>query len=96
MGGQHTRCDRKKHDKPRSLCIRESKINETGRFFDDYCNWQRFAALENIMRWLPAIPAATQLMQSETLKVFHGQLLLKEPRHKQVNAMAPRRTLLFC
>jgi len=55
------------------------KPNESGRFFDDYCNWQRFAGLDQIMRQSPAAAAAAQLMQSKTVKIFHDHVLVKEP-----------------
>ncbi len=53
--------------------------NETGRFFDDYCNWQRFAELDSIICSSPAVFAAAQLMQLKTVKVFHDHVLVKEP-----------------
>ena len=52
---------------------------DTGRFFDDYCNWQRFDRLGEILRHSPAAAAAAQLMQSDTVKIFHDHVLVKEP-----------------
>jgi ectoine hydroxylase-related dioxygenase (phytanoyl-CoA dioxygenase family) len=52
---------------------------ESGRFFDDYCNWQRIPALEELIRESPAVSAAAALMRSESVQVFHDHVLVKEP-----------------
>ena len=53
--------------------------NDTGRFFDDYCNWERIAELRTIMQDSPAPSAAAALMQSQTVQFFHDHILVKEP-----------------
>ncbi|TMM55341.1 phytanoyl-CoA dioxygenase family protein [Sulfitobacter sabulilitoris] len=50
-----------------------------GRFFDDYCNWQRIPAFEQAIRTSPAAEVAADLMQSETTQLFHDHVLVKEP-----------------
>ena len=52
---------------------------EDGRFFDDYCNWQRIPELETVIRTSPAAEVASDLMQSNTVQVFHDHVLVKEP-----------------
>ncbi|MGJ8623812.1 MAG: phytanoyl-CoA dioxygenase family protein [Yoonia sp.] len=52
---------------------------ETGRFFDDYCNWQRIAAFEAAARQSPAAEVAADLMGSQTCQMFHDHVLVKEP-----------------
>lgn len=52
---------------------------EPGRFFDDYCNWQRIPALEAVMRHSPAPETAAVLMRSRSVQVFHDHVLVKEP-----------------
>lgn len=52
---------------------------EAGRFFDDYCNWQRITPLQAIMSQSPAPEAAAQLMQSDQVQFFHDHILVKEP-----------------
>ena len=37
---------------------------ESGRFFDDYCNWTRIPAFAEIVQRSPAASVAAQLMQS--------------------------------
>ncbi len=55
------------------------KPGESGRFFDDYCNWQRIPELVAVVRNSPAAEAASALMQSRTAQLFHDHVLVKEP-----------------
>jgi ectoine hydroxylase-related dioxygenase (phytanoyl-CoA dioxygenase family) len=50
-----------------------------GRFFDDYCNWQRIPEFTAFMRNSPAAGLAGALMGSRTVQVFHDHVLVKEP-----------------
>ncbi len=52
---------------------------EAGRFFDDYCNWNRIPEYEEVIQKSGAGNAAATLMQSETVQVFHEHVLVKEP-----------------
>jgi len=51
---------------------------EPGRFFDDYCNWNRIPEFAEVMRESPAAEAAAILMRSDTVQVFHDHVLVKE------------------
>ena len=64
---------------PGPYAAENTKDGESGRFFDDYCNWQRIPALAEIMTASPAAAVAAGLMQSETAQVFHDHVLVKEP-----------------
>eukprot|EP00927_Polykrikos_kofoidii_P054137 TRINITY_DN48612_c0_g1_i1.p1 TRINITY_DN48612_c0_g1~~TRINITY_DN48612_c0_g1_i1.p1 ORF type:complete len:292 (+),score=47.02 TRINITY_DN48612_c0_g1_i1:48-923(+) len=62
-----------------------SATSDTGRFFEDFCNWQqpwangyRRIAFESA---LPAVAAA--LMDSRTVRLHHDHLLVKEPATQQ-------------
>lgn len=55
------------------------KDGDTGRFFDDYCNWQRIPEFEDVIRNSPAAEVAADLMQSSTTQLFHDHVLVKEP-----------------
>ena len=55
------------------------KDGERGRFFDDYCNWTRISEFEEVIRTSPAAEVAADLMQSQTVQVFHDHVLVKEP-----------------
>lgn len=53
--------------------------HEAGRFFDDYCNWQRIPEFEAVIRDPAIATAAADLMQSATVQLFHDHVLVKEP-----------------
>ena len=55
------------------------KEGETGRFFDDYCNWQDIPEFREAIAQSPAAEVAANLMQSDTVQVFHDHVLVKEP-----------------
>ena len=55
------------------------KDGEQGRFFDDYCNWQRIDALKRVIETSAAAEVAADLMQSQTAQMFHDHILVKEP-----------------
>ena len=55
------------------------QAGEAGRFFDDYCNWQRIPAFADIMASSPAPAVAAALMQSHHAQFFHDHVLVKEP-----------------
>lgn len=52
---------------------------ETGRFFDDYCNWNRIPEFSEVILSSEIGNAAAELMQSQTVQVFHDHVLVKEP-----------------
>ena len=52
---------------------------ESGRFFDDYCNWTRISQFEDVIRNSPAAEVAADLMQSQSVQMFHDHVLVKEP-----------------
>ena len=56
----------------------ENGVTE-GRFFDDYCNWQRIPQIERVVRESPAAALAARAMQSRTAQFFHDHVLVKEP-----------------
>ncbi len=51
----------------------------TGRFFDDYCNWQRIPEFRDVILRSPAAELAAVLMRSGTAQFFHDHVLVKEP-----------------
>lgn len=53
--------------------------DQPGRFFDDYCNWQRLPEIERVARESPAAALAAQAMRSATARFFHDHVLVKEP-----------------
>ena len=64
---------------PGPYASENKKDGETGRFFDDYCNWQRIPEFETVIRTSPAAEVAADLMRSQEVQVFHDHVLVKEP-----------------
>ena len=50
---------------------------EIGRFFDDYCNWQRINEFRDAAFDKNIAKAAALLMQSATVQLFHDHVLVK-------------------
>ena len=50
-----------------------------GRFFEDYCNWQRIPEYRDFMLDSPAAGVAARLMGARRVQVFHEHVLVKEP-----------------
>lgn len=64
---------------PGPYASENEKAGETGRFFDDYCNWERIPEFVDVVRKSSAAEAAADLMQSKSVQVFHDHVLVKEP-----------------
>jgi ectoine hydroxylase-related dioxygenase (phytanoyl-CoA dioxygenase family) len=52
---------------------------DTGRFFDDYCNWERIPAFRKVVLESPAAEIAARAMRSRRAQFFHDHVLVKEP-----------------
>lgn len=55
------------------------KAGQTGRFFDDYCNWTRIPEFRTVIETSPAAGVAAALMGASQVQVFHDHVLVKEP-----------------
>jgi len=66
-------------DDPGPYASENKKAGETGRFFDDYCNWQRIAEFAEVIKDPTVIQTAAALMQSDHVQMFHDHVLVKEP-----------------
>ncbi|MGB3278439.1 MAG: phytanoyl-CoA dioxygenase family protein, partial [Pseudorhodobacter sp.] len=64
---------------PGTYAAENLKPGEAGRFFDDYCNWQRIPEFETVIRKSAAAEVAADLMGSNQVQVFHDHVLVKEP-----------------
>jgi ectoine hydroxylase-related dioxygenase (phytanoyl-CoA dioxygenase family) len=58
--------------------VRDYNDPETGRFFGDYCNWDRIEEYRSFLFESPAAEIAKQLMKSQTVRLFHEHVLVKE------------------
>ncbi len=50
-----------------------------GRFFEDYCNWERIPEYRAFVLESPAAAIAGRLMGSAAVQIFHEHVLVKEP-----------------
>lgn len=66
-------------EEPGPYASNNNKKGETGRFFDDYCNWDRIPEFRDVIKASPAAEVAAALMGSQTVQLFHDHVLVKEP-----------------
>jgi len=64
---------------PGDYAAENLKPGEGGRFFDDYCNWQRIPEFVDVVEHSPAAQVAAALMRSRSVQMFHDHVLVKEP-----------------
>lgn len=64
---------------PGEYAAENLRRGETGRFFDDYCNWTRIPEFEEVIRDSAVAEAAADLMESDRVQLFHDHVLVKEP-----------------
>ena len=68
------------HDEPGPYFSENVSHGEDGRFWDDYCNWQRIPEFKRFITESNAAEIATQVMQSKSAQFFHDHVLVKEPK----------------
>lgn len=59
--------------------VRDYREDDGGRFFTDYCNWDRIEEYRTFLFDSPAADIAGQLMGSHRSQLFHEHVLVKEP-----------------
>ena len=84
------------HVEAARAAIKENKANPSWRertyrpddgsapFFQDYVVWDKFDGYRSLVRDSPMAQIAAELMQSETARVFHDHILVKEPGNSVV------------
>jgi ectoine hydroxylase-related dioxygenase (phytanoyl-CoA dioxygenase family) len=65
-------------DEPGPYASENVQPGAGGRFFDDYCNWNRIPEFEKVIRQPAVAQAAAALMRSERVQMFHEHVLVKE------------------
>jgi len=68
------------HDKPGPYFSENVTDGEDGRFWDDYCNWERIPEFKKFITESNAAELAAKIMQSDSAQFFHDHVLVKEPR----------------
>ena len=64
---------------PSERALVASRPDDPGRFFEDFCNWQRLPELERVARDSPAAAIAGELMGAEEVRFYHDHVLVKQP-----------------
>ena len=60
-----------------------SRPDDPGRFFEDFCNWQDIPQFKRFIFESPLALVAQRLMPSNTVRLYHDHLLVKEPGTRQ-------------
>lgn len=68
---------------PGPLAAVASNSDDPGRFFEDFCNWQRINEYERILKDSALPSLAARLMKSATARIYHDHLLVKEAGTRQ-------------
>tara|TARA_Y100001970_G_scaffold276351_1_gene378928 strand:+ start:1327 stop:2121 length:795 start_codon:yes stop_codon:yes gene_type:complete len=58
---------------------RENVKNEEGRFFEDYCNWQRITEFKKFAHESPAAKIVAEATNSKSIQLFHEHIFVKDP-----------------
>ena len=66
------------HDEPGPYFSENVIDGDTGRFWDDYCNWQRIPEFHRFITESKAAELAAGVMRSRRAQFFHDHVLVKE------------------
>lgn len=69
--------------RPSANALVASRDDDPGRFFEDFCNWQRIAAYRRFLETSPVAAAAARLMRAGQVRFYHDHLLVKETNTRQ-------------
>ncbi len=69
----------KNFNDPGPYATRYTRPGDPGGFYDDYCNWQRNTEYREFLYRSPAAEIAGKLMQSNSARIYHEHVLVKEP-----------------
>ena len=64
---------------PGPFAAENLRPGDSGRFFDDYCNWDRIPEFERVIKQSEVAEVAAKLMGSDRVQMFHDHVLVKEP-----------------
>ena len=66
-----------------SPLAKRASAETDGVFVEDFCNWNRLPIMERFIRESPGAAIAAELTGSNTIRLYHDHLLVKEPGTKQ-------------
>ena len=58
---------------------RENVTDKEGRFFEDYCNWQRISEFKKFAKESPAAQIVAEATGSKSIQLFHEHIFVKDP-----------------
>ena len=58
---------------------RENVNDNNGRFFEDYCNWERIKEFKDCIFNSPGAQIVTEATNSKSTHIFHEHVFIKEP-----------------
>ena len=58
---------------------RENVTENEGRFFEDYCNWERIEEFKDCMFNSPAAQIVAEATKSQSIQIFHDHIFIKDP-----------------
>ena len=70
---------------PSEYACRYTPEGKPGGFYDDYCNWTRIEDYREFVEQSPAAEIAGQLMESDTARIFHEHVLIKEAGTREIS-----------
>ena len=62
-----------------SIHGRENVNDNKGRFFEDYCNWQRIKEFKDCIFNSPGAQIVAEATNSKSSQIFHDHIFIKEP-----------------
>ena len=63
---------------------RENVTDDNGRFFEDYCNWERIEEFKDCLFNSPGAQIVAEATNSKFTQIFHEHIFIKDPgTHKE-------------
>ena len=58
---------------------RENVTDDNGRFFEDYCNWERIKEFKDCLYNSPGAQIVAEATNSKSTQIFHEHIFIKDP-----------------
>ena len=60
---------------------RENVNDDNGRFFEDYCNWERIEEFKDCLYNSPGAQIVAEATNSKSIQIFHDHIFIKDQAH---------------
>jgi len=67
------------YERPGEYFAENTAVQDSGSFWDDYCNWGRIPEFRRFLFESDMARIAAEVMSSSTAQLFHDHVLVKEP-----------------